>query len=98
MSRFFAARWSGSVALERLFWRDLIIVGTAINIAATLAALGLLAAKAPLAAALGVHIAPLPYNLFLAFAVWRTAERKGGGLALAYQLAAIAWLVIAILI
>ena len=98
MSRFFAARWRGSVALERLFWRDLIIVGTAINIAATLAALGLLAAKAPLAAALAVHIAPLPYNLFLAFAVWRTAERRGGGLAFAYQLAAIAWLVIAILI
>src|SRR5262245_37664988 len=93
---FFAARWKGIVPLERLFWRDLIVVGTAINVAATLASLGLLAAKAPLAAALGVHFAPLPYNLFLAFAVWRTAERRGGASAFAYQMAAIVWLIIAI--
>ena len=98
MSRFFAARWNGGVALERLFWRDLVVVGTALNIAATLASLGLLAAKAPLAAALAVHLAPLPYNFFIAFAVWRTAERRGGGVALAYQLAAIAWLAIAFII
>lgn len=95
---FFSARWSGGVPIERLFWRDLILVGTGVNIAATLASLGLLAAKAPLGAALAVHFAPLPYNLFLAFAVWRTAERRGSRAAFAWQMAATLWLVVAILI
>jgi len=93
--RFFADRWNGDVPLGRLFWYDLLVVASAINVAATLASLGLLAAKVPLAAALGVHASPIPYNLFLAFAVWRTAERRGGGLALFYQLAAVAWLAVA---
>jgi hypothetical protein len=96
--RFFADRWNGNAPLGRLFWRDMLVVGSALNVAATLASLGLLAAKVPLAAALGVHALPIPYNVFLAFAVWRTAERHGGALTLFYQLAAVAWLVVAIVI
>ena len=95
---FFSTRWRGGVPLERLFWRDLMLVGTGVNIVATLISLGLLAAKAPLAAALAVHFAPLPYNLFLAFAVWRTAEIRGSHVALAWQMAAVLWLLVAILI
>lgn len=95
---FFSTRWSGGVPIEQLFWRDLILVGTGVNIAATLVSLGLLAAKAPLAAALAVHFAPLPYNLFLAFAVWRTAEIRGSRTAFAWQMAAVFWLLVAILI
>lgn len=95
---FFTARWRGQVPLERLFWHDLILIGTTVNVAATLVSLGLLAAKVPLAVALAVHFAPLPYNLFLAFAVWRTAEARGGPMAFVYQMAALVWLVVAILI
>ena len=95
---FFASRWRGTVPLERLFWRDAFLVGTAINIATTIAALVLLGAEAPLGVALAVHFAPLPYNLFLTFAVWRTAERRGGGAAFAYQMMAVAWLAAATLL
>ena len=97
--RFFTARWNGTVPLERLFWRDALLIGTAINIVTTVASLALFAAKAPAAVALAVYLAPIPYNLFLAFAVWRTAERQRSGSAVfLYQMAAIAWLVVAILI
>jgi hypothetical protein len=95
---FFAARWMGEIPLGRLFWRDTIVVGTAINIAATFASLGLLAAKAPLLIALAVHFGPLPYNLFLAFAVWRTADRRGGWAGFFYQTLSLLWLIAAIVI
>ncbi|MBS3647900.1 hypothetical protein KEU06_04560 [Pseudaminobacter sp. 19-2017] len=95
---FFASRWNGRVPIERLFWRDLLLVGTALNAATTLAALALLAAQAPLWATLIVHFAPVPYNLFLAFAVWRTAEQKPWATAVAYQAAALLWLLAALLL
>ena len=98
ISGFFTARWMGEVPLEKLFWRDTIIVGTAINIAATLASLGLLAAKVPLLVALAVHFGPLPYNLFLAFAVWRTADRRGGWAGFFCQTISLLWLIAAIVI
>jgi hypothetical protein len=95
---FFVSRWMGEVPLGRLFWRDMIVVGTAINIAATFASLGLLAAKAPLWVALAVHFGPLPYNLFLAFAVWRTADRRGGWAGFFCQTVSLLWLIAAIVI
>ncbi|MDQ6433965.1 hypothetical protein RB623_07890 [Mesorhizobium sp. LHD-90] len=99
LGRFFAARWNGEIALERLFWRDALLTGTAINIVTTIASLALFVAKAPAAVAVTVYLAPLPYNLFLAFSVWRTAERqRSGATALFYQMAVIAWLIVAILI
>jgi hypothetical protein len=98
LRHFLAARWHGDVPLDRIFWRDMLIVGTAINVAATLAAIAMLGAKLPLAASLAVHFAPTPYNLFLAFAVWRAAECRGGVIAFTYQMAAIAWLVAVLVI
>jgi hypothetical protein len=95
---FLASRWNGRVPIERLFWRDLLLVGTALNAATTLAALALLTAQAPLWATLIVHFAPVPYNLFLAFAVWRTAEQKPWAAAVAYQAAALLWLFAALLL
>lgn len=92
---FFAARWQGRIPLPRLFWRDMVIVGSAINVATTVAALVVLGLKAPTAAALAVHFAPLPYNLFLFLAVWRTAEKRSLATAWIAQLGAAAWLIAA---
>jgi len=94
LRQFFAARWNGEISLATLFWRDMVVVGTGLNIAATLGAIVLLVvAKLPLVAVLALHFALTPYNLFLAFAGWRTAERRGGGAAFAWQMAAIIWLI-----
>jgi hypothetical protein len=74
---FFRSRWLGQAPLDRLFWRDMMLVGTGISIASSAAALILLGLRMPLGLVLAVHFAPVPYNIFLTSAVWRTAERSG---------------------
>ena len=91
---FFGSRWQGAVPLDRLFWCDLAAVGTAINIASSVAALILLGLKQPLALVLAVHFSPVPYNIFLTLAVWRTAEKAGGAKASAIMLGSALWLIL----
>lgn len=74
---FFRSRWLGQVPIDRLFWRDMLLVGTGINVASSAAALVLLGLKMSLGLVLAVHFAPVPYNIFLTVAVWRTAEQSG---------------------
>lgn len=95
---FFRSRWRGTAPLDRLFWRDLVLVGTAINIASSALALILLGLKLPLALVLAVHFAPVPYDFFLTFAVWRTAEKSGGVKALLMTLGATLWLILVVVV
>lgn len=95
---FFGSRWQGAVPVERLFWRDLVLVGTAINITSSVAALILLGLKLPLAVVLAVHFAPVPYNIFLTFAVWRTTEKSGGAKASLMTLGATLWLILVVVV
>lgn len=50
------------MSLDRLFRRDLMLVGTVINMASSAAALILLGLKMPLGLVLAVHFAPVLYN------------------------------------
>lgn len=95
---FLAARWHGEVPLSQLFWRDMVVIGTAINMLTTVAALAVLAMKGSTGVALAVHLAALPYNFFLFLAVWRTAEKAVPSSAWLPQLGAAAWLLLAIAI
>lgn len=95
---FFRARWHGVVPLDRLFWHDMVVVGTAINIASSVVALILLGLKLPLAAVLAVHFAPVPYNIFLTLAVWRIAERAGGAKASLMMLGSALWLILVVVV
>ncbi|MEI9408514.1 hypothetical protein [Mesorhizobium salmacidum] len=90
---FFRSRWLGEVPVDRLFWRDMMLVGTVINIASSAAALILLGLKMPLGLVLAVHFAPVPYNVFLTLAVWRTAEKAGGARASLFMLGSALWLI-----
>lgn len=72
---FFSHRWHGSVPLSRVFWRDMLGVGTLINLLASLAALILLSQGLVPPMAVALHFAPIPYNLFLFMAVWRSPQR-----------------------
>lgn len=71
---FFAGRWQGRVALPVLFWRDMLMVGSGINLVAGFVVLMLLAQGVSLGLAIALHVLPLPYNLFLAMAVWRSPQ------------------------
>ena len=88
---FFATRWSGERPLAALFWRDMLLWGTLINLAATLAGALLLGFKAPAWLAATVHFSPLPWNLFLLAAVWRSAERLRAARAFGWQALATVW-------
>lgn len=91
----FSSRWRGDTPLATVFWRDMILVGTVVNAAASLAAIGLLAADAPAVIAFGAFLAPVPWNLFLFFSVWRSAAKAAASVAMAAQMAAVIWLIAA---
>ncbi len=70
-----ARRWRGEVSLRRLFWRDMLAVGSFVNLFASFAALMAAAAGAPTAVAVVLHFAPVPWNVFLFVALWRRPDR-----------------------
>ncbi len=75
--------------VRSLLWRDMLAVGTAINLLATFAALMLASQGAPAWWAVALHFAPLPYNLFLVAAIRRTAPSASISWAVA-----LVWLVV----
>jgi hypothetical protein len=87
LTAFFARRWRGEIPLRVLLWRDMLAVGSVINLLASFAALALAALHMDLRLAFAVHLAPMPYNLFLVIALWRSPQRD----ALA-SVIALAWL------
>lgn len=95
---FLRSRWRGEAPLGIVFWRDMIVVGTAVNVAATLVAVILLGLGWALAPVLAVHFLPVPYNLFLFIAVWRSSGRAGGWAAQIAPLAAAVWLALTVVV
>ncbi len=71
----------------------MMVAGTGLNVAASAAALALFAAGLPAALALAVLFLPLPWNLFLFVAVWRSAEREGGPPARTAKVVSVIWLI-----
>ncbi len=75
MQAFFADRWAGRVPVGTVLWRDMLGVGTVLNLLASLVALAMASQGLPAGAAVAVHLAPVPYNLFLLLSVGRSPER-----------------------
>lgn len=95
---FFAARWNGEAPLTRLFWIDMMVVGSLLNVAGLFVSLLALGFDAPLWAVAAIHFSPVPYNLFLFASVWRTAARADTATASAARLGAALWLAVFMLI
>ena len=70
--------WLGQLPLREAFWRWLITYDLILNLAATITALTLVLAEAPIILAAIVHFLPLPYSLFAAMGAWRSADRYEG--------------------
>lgn len=90
---YFSRRWRGCVPLPQLLWRDIIGIGTLINLVATMLALAAVTQDAPSGLAVALHFAPLPYNLFLFGALLRTPGRNEFAVGLT-----LAWLVLMTLV
>lgn len=85
LAGFFRSRWRAEVPQRVLFWRDMVAVGTLINLLVTGVALAVAASGGSMALAAGLHFSPLPYNVFLVAAVWRlTGSAVWRGAALAW--------------
>ena len=80
---FIGRRWHGRVPWSVLLWRDLLLVGSVLNLLASFAALALLASDVAGWVAVLIHLAPLPYNLFLLLAVQRHPQAGQAGQAIA---------------
>ena len=98
IAAFFSRRWNGEVPLGQLFWRDMVTVGSLINVVSTIVALSILAAKMSALLAVAVHLIPLPYNLFLYGSVLRSADIAGTPNAGALKIGATAWIILASLL
>lgn len=71
---FIGSRWRGETSLAVLYWRDILAVGSILNLFTGFAALILAAQGVDLVIAAVVHFAVLPYNVFLVAALWRTPQ------------------------
>src|SRR6218665_1436451 len=67
---------AGEIALARVFVRDMLIVGSLVNILIGGIALIAYAEGAPGWLALAIFLAPFPYNLTLCIFVWRSAGKS----------------------
>lgn len=75
---YFTRRWHGEVPAAVLLWRDMLAFGSMINVGSTFVALLLLSQGSGLPVAAAVHFSPIPYNLFLFAALWRSPQRTTG--------------------
>lgn len=69
---FIGKRWRGEASLSTLYWRDILMVGSVINLLTGFVALMIAAQGGEFWVAATVHFATLPYNVFLVLALWRT--------------------------
>lgn len=92
--------WAGRMPLPRAFWEFAVFYGFVLNLVTTVATFGLLALDVTEAVAMAVFFLPLPYNLFVLVAVWRSAARYQGPAhwANAARVAVTLWVVAATLV
>ncbi len=72
------ALWMGEVPLRVVFWWHAMVVGTLLNVLATLLFVVVQSLGASDAVSLATLLLPVPYNFFIAVAVWRSAGRYAG--------------------
>lgn len=80
-------RWHGRIPLPQLFWRDMLGVGTVLNLLFLFLTLMLYAQRADPLLAMAVHLTILPINVFLVASVWRHHKAHSG-----FRAAAALWL------
>jgi hypothetical protein len=70
--------WRGEVGLARAFWEYAIAFGTLANLTTTGAAFAAHVAGWPVLLVVAIFFVPLPYNVMMVVAVWRSADRYTG--------------------
>lgn len=95
---YFQRLWWAEVPLVTVFWRDMAVIGTIVNVAAIGVAVLVAALGSATAVGLVIFMAPTPYNIFLVAAVWRRADREQGDWAWPARVGAVVWLLLAFMV
>jgi hypothetical protein len=90
---FWSLRWHGRLPLSQLFWRDMLGLGTLLNLVFLFFTLMLYAQRADPLLAMAVHWVVLPLNFFLVASVWRHHQAHSG-----FKAAAALWLGMTLLV
>jgi hypothetical protein len=93
LNTFITHRRQGLIGWRTLFWRDLLLIGTGLNVLMTGTALAMLSQGVPAPWALLAHLLPLPYNLFIVYAIGSAPQRPALVLG-----ASVCWLVLFVLV
>ena len=78
MAKLFKRLWAGQLPLEQAFWHYAVCYGLLINLVASLAFLVLIARDGNMALVALAFALPLPYNVVVTVAVWRSANYYPG--------------------
>jgi hypothetical protein len=97
-ARYFGKLWRGELPLSRVFWTDMLVVGTIVNIAAMVAAILVFLGGAPAWLGFAVHLLPIPYNILLFMGVSRSADADQPQLAWLARAAAGAWFLVMLVV
>ena len=78
MAKFVSRLWAGQLTLQEAFWRYAVGYGLLINLFASLAFLALITRDANVALVTLAFALPVPYNVLVTVAVWRSANSYPG--------------------
>lgn len=92
-ARYFRQLWHGEIPFSRVFWTDMLVVGTSVNILFLGAAMLIFASGISPLLGLVAHFLPVPYNLALAVGASRSAEIVEPGWAWVAQAIATLWFI-----
>ncbi len=70
--------WTGEFPLGRAFWHYAVGYGLLLNLVTALAFFALLQNDANMVLVVLAFASPVPYNIFMVVAVWRSADRYRG--------------------
>jgi hypothetical protein len=85
--------WTGSLPLSRIFWTDMLAIGTLVNVAMTVVALLTFVAGLPVAVGVIIHFLPIPFNGLLFMGVWQSASRDASPWSWPAQIVAALWFI-----
>lgn len=77
-AKFVNQLWTGEFSLGRVFWHYAVGYGLLINLVTDLPFYVLLLNDANMALVVLAFASPVPYNIFVVVAVWRSADRYRG--------------------
>jgi hypothetical protein len=92
---YFRRLWRGDLPLARVFWTDMLVIGTLVNLGTLILAVLLFGMDAPLVYGVVLFLVHIPYSIVLFVGVCRSAARERSTWSMPAQAAAVVWLIAA---